>query len=749
MSERQPFVFRMNDHYGQGPELVRQVFLERGWQEYDELEQPMCDWNLWWRCSQFRVSEYDNIKRWQWLNHCPKSMLITRKDSLGRNLSRMKAVYGPAVFNFSPVSFNLPNDYTKFVADYTRLKEKHPDKTFYWICKPVDLSRGRGIFIFRDLSELQYDCSAVIQQYITNPLLISGYKFDLRLYVLIPSFHPLTIYVYQEGLARFSTQKYDLDCLDNNYAHLTNTSINKHSPTYTEEKERVGAGCKWTLMQLRHYFHQVGIDDTIIWARIINIIILTVALQAHQVRMVDHTFELYGFDIIIDENLKPWLLEVNFSPALAADCQTDIIVKKTMLNDLIDMLNYSDEDRERGGEDSPERQMHKVYSSAYSSHTADRRRLVRGDQSARLHPTRYIRKKHTTVMLANKLPRIPRHTKAGEEMSGYCDYCGEGDDDDDDDMDDDNDNVEVVPIVPGCGLPSVQQPPVPLICKSSANLCSSNWSCSQCENRGEDVVRKSSSSGHLSVLTEGIACESTSSTQEYRGKNSMKSDSGISSHSGSSENLEESNHSQHKCQNSRQLSKRRLRSQTTIHASQTRQSTSDVKADVDGGVVVMPKKPQSGNQNKVRSSLRELQLSKGRSDGAPSTARNSHSRKTSIPRKFSAYATPWIDMQVPGVNSGKSVVDGVAPSTKMCRYFEPRRYGGFVCVFPFNEVTKRWTHNNLDMRVMVRECQHLLRRRVKQAKLNKQQANAQPKGAFAAQSMLWGIITTPETSVHH
>ena len=447
------------------------------------------------------------------------------------------------------------------------------------------------------------------------------------------------------------------------------------------------------------------------------------------------------------------VLQVNFSPALAADCQTDITVKKTMLNDLIDMLNYSDEDRERGGEDSAERQMHKVYTSTYSSqplsHTADRRRLARGDQTARRHPVRYSRTKHTTVMLANKLPRIPRHTKAGEEVSGYCEYCGEGDDDDDADMDDDNDNVEVVPIVPGCGLPSVQQPPVPLICKSSANLCSSNWGCSQCENRGEDVVRKSSSSGHLSVLTEGIACESTSSTQEYRGKNSMKSDSGISSHSGSSENLEESGHSQHKCRNSRQLSKRRLRSQTTIHASQTRQPTSDVKADLDGGVVVMPKKPQSGNQSKVRSSLRELQLSKGRSDGAPSTARNSHSRKTSIPRKFSAYTTPWIDMQVPRVNSGKSVVDGVAPSTKMCRYFEPRRYGGFVCVFPFNEVTKRWTHNNLDMRVMVRECQHLLRRRVKQAKLNRQQAKAQPKGAFAAQSVPWGIFTTPETPVHH
>ncbi|KAJ8315411.1 hypothetical protein KUTeg_007561 [Tegillarca granosa] len=347
---KKAIVFRLNDH-GQGPELIRQVFLERGWVEFDEDSQEDDDWNIWWRTSRFRTSDYDHIYQWQRLNHYPKSTAITKKDGLARNLKRMKGVHGAGVYNFSPIAFNLPNDYTRYVAEYSRLKQQHHDsKTLNWICKPADLSRGRGIFVFRDISELQYDCTAVVQRYISNPFLIGGYKFDIRIYVAVPSFHPLSIYVYQEGIVRFSTEKFDLNSLNNVFAHLTNTSINKHSPAYTTDKERIGPGCKWTISQLRYYFHQNNIDDNMTWIRIMNIVTLTMLIQAPQVPKTRNCFELYGFDILIDENLKPWLLEVNFSPALSIDCQSDVVVKKPMLHDLMDLMNFKEVDKERGGE---------------------------------------------------------------------------------------------------------------------------------------------------------------------------------------------------------------------------------------------------------------------------------------------------------------------------------------------------------------------------------------------------------------
>jgi tubulin polyglutamylase TTLL5 len=76
--------------------------------------------------------------------------------------------------------------------------------------------------------------SLVLSRYIGNPLLVDGYKFDLRLYVAVTSFEPLCIYMYEEGLARFATVKFDTSNGDtkNSFMHLTNYSINKTSASY-------------------------------------------------------------------------------------------------------------------------------------------------------------------------------------------------------------------------------------------------------------------------------------------------------------------------------------------------------------------------------------------------------------------------------------------------------------------------------------------------------------------------------------
>lgn len=74
----------------------------------------------------------------------------------------------------------------------------------------------------------QKDC-IVVSEYIHNPLLANGLKFDMRVYVGITCWNPLRIYVYEEGLTRFATSPYsfDLSTKENLYAHLTNYSLNK------------------------------------------------------------------------------------------------------------------------------------------------------------------------------------------------------------------------------------------------------------------------------------------------------------------------------------------------------------------------------------------------------------------------------------------------------------------------------------------------------------------------------------------
>ena len=53
---------------------------------------------------------------------------------------------------------------------------------------------------------------------------------------------------------------------------------------------------------------------------------------------ISNCFELYGFDVLVDAHLRPWLLEVNVGPALSSDCQADLLAKKSMLHDLFDMV---------------------------------------------------------------------------------------------------------------------------------------------------------------------------------------------------------------------------------------------------------------------------------------------------------------------------------------------------------------------------------------------------------------------------
>ncbi|XP_050342323.1 probable tubulin polyglutamylase TTLL2 [Nymphalis io] len=335
----EPFIYRLNDN-GFGPSLLVKVCAERGWRLYQGYSGGEEKWNLWWRTSAFPATSYKTLGEWQFMNHIPKGGSICRKDSLSRLLRCMRRIYG-TIYDFSPPCFHLPLEYAKLVSECSRLRrnDETTGTSVVWIHKPVAQSQGRGIFLFRSVCDMRCGGPAVVQRYIERPLLIAGYKFDLRLYVCVPGYRPLTAYMYAEGLARFGTDKYTLSDIHNPYRHLTNSSLNKTGPRYAVCKDRIGSGCKWTLKQVRRALvGRWGAIEWLVWQRIRALVTLTLLAQAAGTPPARNCFEFYGFDVLLDDSMKPWLIEVNLSPALGADCEADVIVKQPMLHELFDLL---------------------------------------------------------------------------------------------------------------------------------------------------------------------------------------------------------------------------------------------------------------------------------------------------------------------------------------------------------------------------------------------------------------------------
>lgn len=133
-----------------------------------------------------------------------------------------------------------------------------------WIVKPAGKSRGRGVQVIRELDEIFRATESdghqwICQKYIENPQLIHGYKFDIRQWVLVTDWNPLTVYLWQQPYVRFAGQKYDGSLANlSEYMHLVNNSIIKHMHGFEEKNMDLGAsGYMWFRQQYQEWLHSV------------------------------------------------------------------------------------------------------------------------------------------------------------------------------------------------------------------------------------------------------------------------------------------------------------------------------------------------------------------------------------------------------------------------------------------------------------------------------------------------------------
>ena len=128
-----------------------------------------------------------------------------------KQVSKMREIHGAKHFNFIPKTFLLPNEYIYLEAEMDKDKEK------IWIAKPAASSQGKGIIVTKQISDIPNKGNPyIVSEYINNPLLFDGYKFDMRIYVAITCINPLKLYIYDEGLTRFATSKYNNSRIGNN-----------------------------------------------------------------------------------------------------------------------------------------------------------------------------------------------------------------------------------------------------------------------------------------------------------------------------------------------------------------------------------------------------------------------------------------------------------------------------------------------------------------------------------------------------
>eukprot|EP01147_Barroeca_monosierra_P006091 gene6091-7376_t len=384
-------------------DMVRQVCKELKLKITESPHELECNL-LWFDCCP-SGEVFSKLLPYQRVNHFPGTGQITRKDNLARNVNRMLRACSESKYNMDqldvfPLSWVFPADLQLFrnYLDDCKLKRKKKringssltcKPTF--IFKPISGARGEGIFVTQNPEEIPTHGSLLVQQYIPNPLLVDGFKFDLRLYVLITSCDPLRIYLFEDGLARLSTTAYKAPSRCNvkdSTMHLTNYSLNKDAENFLQtDDDNTGSKrtYRWLLEHLRETKNantdalQQRIADAIIKTIIVCLPFIqqgysTCRLHQSGLFQVDASssmrslcFEILGFDILLTSKLKPYIIEVNRAPSFTCDSQLDARIKHDVLYTALSMVHMQSSDRAKWVAHSKASTLHRLQQKTPSS----------------------------------------------------------------------------------------------------------------------------------------------------------------------------------------------------------------------------------------------------------------------------------------------------------------------------------------------------------------------------------------------
>ena len=260
-----------------------------------------------WHDSLKEVDYFKPMNPWQVVNRIPNMFLLSKKALFARIIQYMKKIF-PEEYSFIPKTYILPYQNKKFIKALSKENKK-------FIIKPDGGSLGQGIYIIKSGTEFTSDDNLSVAQVYIESHFLNNFKYDLRIYVLLASINPLEIYVYRDGVARFCSDTINENSI---FSQITNVALNKENPDM-EEMSNISK-------LISDIIPLLNIDNNTFWSKIDKVVIYTILsvhkylLQAENKQcppiIYSRCFQILGFDILLDNYLNPFVLEVNYRPSL-------------------------------------------------------------------------------------------------------------------------------------------------------------------------------------------------------------------------------------------------------------------------------------------------------------------------------------------------------------------------------------------------------------------------------------------------
>ena len=173
----------------------------------------------------------------------------------------------------------------------------------------------------------------IIQKYLDNPLLYKKRKFDIRCFVLVDS--NLNVYFCREGHLKGSSELYDINNT-NKFIHITNHSFQKKSSKF--EQYEYGNEISYSDFKLYMKEENIPIEK---FNKMIEEMkfLVKISFKSVSYKLLRITpvlcFEIFGYDFILDNDFRPWILEINNNPGLGISSPVIEKLVPRMLDDAL------------------------------------------------------------------------------------------------------------------------------------------------------------------------------------------------------------------------------------------------------------------------------------------------------------------------------------------------------------------------------------------------------------------------------